>query len=257
MLAPQQYFVVGGKYEGNISHDKVKCNNELASESYDGWIDCFFFGTGDKPWSRDFTYNLYTTYHEWGDNPIKNGGNKAKQWRTLTMDEWMYLTQGRKNANKLMGVCKIENVRYHYNLDSWGDAHAIILLPDDWKGVSGITINTLADRGWKWNGDNDPPYWWGEDYHYNDNVFKVSEYKQLEKAGAVFLICTGQYSPNATYFEESIDKGEYWSSSSLAGWMGDDEIRGYALSFTMREIWDVYPSLVYSGKSVRLVQDVK
>lgn len=116
----------GGTIEGS--------DNANISETYDGWIDLFGWGTsgfnGKEPYmtsKNDSDYgngenDIAGTNYDWGVyNAISNGGNKAGMWRTLTVGEWWYLT-----------FC-----RPHWNdLRSWGSIDGIygeILLPDDWQ----------------------------------------------------------------------------------------------------------------------------
>ena len=87
-------------------YDCLERNDYLQiDENYDEWIDVFAWGTSGinhgavcyQPWSNsendadyyaygDSVANLYdhTGQADWGCNPIRNGGNQANQWRTLT-----------------------------------------------------------------------------------------------------------------------------------------------------------------------------
>ena len=63
-------------------------NAAIANTNTAMLIDLFGWGTGSDDnnlWKKcTDNVNDYAVYHEWGDNPIKNGGDKAFQWRTLT-----------------------------------------------------------------------------------------------------------------------------------------------------------------------------
>ena len=256
-FAPRQYQTVGGKYEGNIFHNKVKSNNELASETYDGWIDSYAWGTGDRPWVRGGDVTEYTTYHEWGDNKISNGGNRTKQWRTLTMDEWYYLTNIRTDAQKKIGVCKLQNALYQASMDSYSDTYCVVLIPDTWTCPAGITFRSLYDLGYEWNDNHGDGYWWGRDYHYDANVYTMNDFDKLEASGVVFLVSCGRIDgSNPTRYIEFSDNGHYWSASARQS-AGSQDPHAAAYFFDMRELW---PTIAWSPNaclSVRLVKDVK
>lgn len=52
--------------------------NSNISETYAGWIDLFGWGTGNNPTNYSENNNDYTSYYEWGDNQISNGGNSVR-----------------------------------------------------------------------------------------------------------------------------------------------------------------------------------
>lgn len=60
-------------------YDIVGEDNANISDKYDGWIDLFGYGTGDNPTLCNPDDRFYSNYVAWGDNPVTNGGNKAKQ----------------------------------------------------------------------------------------------------------------------------------------------------------------------------------
>ena len=60
--------------------------------SYNGWMDLFFWGTGNNPKYR----GEKKTFTDWGHNKILNGGNQENLWRTLDEDEWMYIFEERQ-----------------------------------------------------------------------------------------------------------------------------------------------------------------
>ena len=72
-------------------YDIVGNDNSKISSSYSEWIDLFGWGTGKNPTKTNTGYSDYSDFVDWGKNAISNGGNKAKLWRTLTMDEWVYI----------------------------------------------------------------------------------------------------------------------------------------------------------------------
>ena len=68
-FAERQYEYIG---EGNAG----------ISDSYNGWIDLFGWGTGNYPAKASTDCKDYTLFYDWGKNAIKNGGNASNLWRT-------------------------------------------------------------------------------------------------------------------------------------------------------------------------------
>ena len=92
--------------------DFVGDANNNISQTYNGWIDLFGWGTSGynhgavsfQPWSTSQTNSNYYAYGsyannlfdqtaraDWGYNAISNGGNIINTWRTLTHEEWSYV----------------------------------------------------------------------------------------------------------------------------------------------------------------------
>lgn len=235
--------------------DIIGETNNNISQTYDGWIDLFGWGTSGyhdtldqqnvnyQPWAstnkRHFSSsnnfygygpstNMASTHlmgssanYDWGIyNAISNGGNEVGLWRTMTFEEWKYMLFTRVTPS---------NIRFAKalvcNVNGW------IILPDDWsetyyplkrtnKGGGRFSRNTITDKQWM----------------------------ILEQHGAVFL-------PAAGYrIQKSIHKagtrGGYWSASP----------------FNSNAAWflPIYKSAVFStnfgrylGRSVRLVTPVQ
>ena len=125
-FADHQWDFVGDNTSGNVYIDDVKCNNALVSNTYDGWIDLFGWGTGQNPTYIGCSYNdlpFYNDFHDWGDNKISNGADRT--WRTLSSDEWYYLLMRSRNNNKVFKVSYV-----NANIDG---ISGIVLLPDTWN----------------------------------------------------------------------------------------------------------------------------
>jgi hypothetical protein len=177
--------------------------NMWISESYNGWIDLFGYGTSGWKGGRscfhpyetntnDAMYMINSTgagddlteineNADWGIyNRIINGSNTPGAWRTLTYSEWTYLLNDRANASSLKTLATVNNKR------------GLILLPDNWQTPAGVNILfTMAN--------------------YNDVTINASQWNILEQAGAIFLPAAGiRYSNTVT---EHNAKGYYWSSS--------------------------------------------
>lgn len=229
-FAPYQWMVIGE-------------DNAMISDTYDGWIDLFGWGTGDAPTKSSRQDADYATFTDWGDNVIVNGSAEPGVWRTLESDEWDYLFHGRPNAAKLFGYMTIM-------VSDDNQIEGVFLLPDDWDASSAIAsvLKTAEDQGFVWN---DEYYRWLGPEHAAANC-KLSSYYQwmlLERAGVVFLPVK-HYREGTTIYNGGISS--YWSATPYEG-----EDKGRASSIILRpdELILAYYNRKYSGRSVRLVKD--
>ena len=180
-FAEHQWDFVGNSTQGTVYENTIKCNNELISNTYTGWIDLFGRGTGDNPTLHSMSPEDYNTIHDWGEN-LSVSGNV---WRTLTANEWNYLTRGRARASELLGSATVNNV------------HGYILLPDNWEAPTGVQFNP-GSNGW------------------NNNVYSVEQMAMIEETGAVFLPATGYRNGLSCY--EVQTNGHYWSIEDSHWW---------------------------------------
>lgn len=180
-------------------------DNSNISETFDGWIDLFGWGTSGynhgavcyQPYSTSTnasnyyayglsTNNLYdqTGQADWGYNAISNGGNTEDQWRTLTFSEWNYVLNERPTLSGIRWVKgRINNV------------NGAILLPNDWNPSAYELNNTNT-----YNGGG-----------YDSNVITASDWTDtFEANGAVFLPAAGNRRGTSVH---NIGSGLYWSSS--------------------------------------------
>ena len=100
--------------------DYIGEGNANISETYDGWIDLFAWGTGDHPTDTS-TYMeplVYGTFVDWGVNPISNGNGFANQWWTLDWADWHYLLYRRTTDSGILYAAATVN-----------DVNGLILLP--------------------------------------------------------------------------------------------------------------------------------
>lgn len=141
-------------------YDTIGALNANISAIYDGWIDLFGWGTGDNPTKSSTGDNDYNTFVDWGTNTISNGGNEANQWRTLTGDEYVYMFETREKASVLFGLASLNGI------------NGIMILPDDWQGVPGISFTSGTSS-------------------YSQNTYSLEQWSKLESAGAVFLPAAG------------------------------------------------------------------
>jgi uncharacterized protein (TIGR02145 family) len=222
-FAEHQYDYVGtqtadvyGYHGGNVSGS----DNRSISSTYSGWIDLFGWGTGDNPTLSSDNYGAYGTFVDWGSNPISNGGNTANRWRTLTQAEWEYLLNTRPGASSKIGTGNINGVG------------GLIILPDNWTLPSECSFTS------------------GNASNHNDwtrNSYTLSQWAQMETAGAVFLPAAGSRDGTNVYLVGYI--GYFWSSSPNDG---GNACSMYFYSNYLNATFDINRSL---GFSVRPVQD--
>lgn len=250
-FAEQQYHFVGAFSTGNVYNENTNrlCGNENKAKDYDGWIDLYGFGTGGDPLLISNDGMQFTTFTDWGINPISNGGNTANQWRTLTAAEWDYLLNDRiepMKATSLRGLATVNGVP------------GCIFLPDDWVFSSDypFTANTqYADPN---STDLLHPKYLDT---YTKNNYTLDMWNKFEEKGAIFLPAAGGYSyyySNASIPPISpfgIEKGGYYWSSTRTETLGRGIFFGKDIDNTWGKI-QIYDHDLYYGHSVRLVQDV-
>lgn len=152
--------------------DYIGRANSNNGSSDSDWIDLFAWGTGNNPTE----YNYNNGFTDWGNN-INNATNT---WRTLTGSEWKYLLESRLNSHNLCSTATINKVP------------GLIILPDDWNDPNLSLISGV--KGWE------------------NNVYSVAEWKELEYKGAVFLPAAGK----SWIIDIGVKNyGCYWSSSEF------------------------------------------
>ena len=223
-FAPNQYDYIG---EGN----------NYIGQYYEGWIDLFGWGTGDNPTLHTIDTQDYATFTDWGSNSI--GKDPQNTWRTLTNDEWNYLLFLRPNACAYYTVAQVNGT------------NGLILLPDNWTAPKDIVIASGMNT-----------YVPGDDLYAAYQTFTVSEWKKLEKNGAIFLPAAGSRYPadfygteiNTSYFQEV---GKYWTSTKyfVPGYDNWESGESYYLHFYSGELYTRRHYNVY-GFSVRLAKDI-
>lgn len=216
--------------------------NANISQSFNGWIDMFGWGTSGynhgassyQPWSTSKNNNTYLAYGQgdnnlydktgmadWGYNAISNGGDLINIWRTPTYEEWKYVFYTRDTPSGIRFVKAVVN-----------DVNGLILLPDDWNS-----------NYYQLNAGN------SGSADFSVNTIPAVEWASCEMAGAVFLPVTGYR--NGTELHYIGSRGYYWSSSictSTGAWglyIGDVGIST-----------DEFNNRFY-GYSVRLVHNVQ
>lgn len=230
---------------GDAGGNVYGSDNLYISDTYNGWIDLFGWGTSGynhgavcyQPWSTSSTSSDYYAYGQdtynlnqqtgradWGYNAISNGGNQENiGWRTLMRAEYDYLLNWRNTPSGI-----------RWALGTVNGVHGIIILPDDWVENIYLINNTNNNA----NGVS-----------FDSNIISAEDWVNvLEANNAVFLPAAGQREWG-TLINNINAGGHYWSSSSC------DTICSYSLLLHDPGInWasNYYRS---AGYSVRLVQD--
>ena len=194
-------------------YDTIGAFNANISNTYDGWIDMFGWGTGNNPTNSSADDNDYSTFTDWGVNAISNGGNEANLWRTLNSDEWVYLFQTRTNAAALYGLATVCGI------------NGMIILLDDWQSVSGISFTSGT----------------GE---FSQNTYSLEQWSKMESSGAVFLPATGYR--NDTGVGNVGASGTYWSATPH-----NKNAYGIIFSSSLNPQRGFFPSTGYSVRLVR------
>lgn len=211
--------------------------NKNISDTYDGFIDLFGWGTGNNPTNTQTDKTYYNLFTDWGVNPISNGGNHANLWRTLSNDEWLYILHGRTGAEALLAQATVNGTR------------GLILLPDDFQLPKGVSFYPVTEKGLAWDEKTEEYSTHDGVNHFTDNIYTPDEWQKLEASGAVFLPLTGgRYGTGVGSSDDN--GGLYWTSTPAEG-MG-----AYYLAIVNNYI-DMQEIERFFGYCVRLVQDVK
>ncbi len=189
-------------------YDVAAKSNENAAEDYDGWIDLFGWGTSGwnsgaevyQPWDTTSARVKYLgkslvgnyAYADWSRyNAISNGGNLPGMWRTLTINEWIYLFETRTTST-LGGVA---NARYA--LVAIDSTPGYVLFPDVYSHPNGletplsINVNTPTAH----------------------TTYTACEWLEMEAAGCVFLPIGGFRMKDS--LAEAQARTAYWSSNYI------------------------------------------
>ena len=220
-FANEQYEILE---EANVNNGALADKIDLFGWSADNitaqWGISISSKTGD--YSGDFV--------DWGKN-IGDGNT----WRTLSKDEWYYLFFTRTNAATLFGLGSVNGI------------NGTIILPDNWTCPAGITFTPSTTKGLTDQSGN---------YYYNSNgdnlshnTFTLTEWQQLEQAGAVFLPAAGGR------YEASVSTAQangyhYWSSTA------NGTYDAYNFIFSGSHFNPQGYSGRNNGQAVRLVKDL-
>lgn len=219
-------------------------DNTNISESYEGWIDLFGWGTSGwsgsgttqyQPWSQSTDNNLWKTsyssmsgaykYCDWGQyNAINNvrQTDSAGTWYTLSNAEWKYLFESRPNAAQLYGRGRVVGVT------------GMILLPDEWQLPDGLSFRSGSGTTWE------------------DNTYTIRQWRAMEANGAVFLPAAGYRN---TFDHNSLipAMGCYHSATGGTNYWAGISSTYVCFSNTLQQLGQ-NDGRRYTGFSVRLVK---
>lgn len=178
----------------NNQYDIMGESNTHISESYAGWIDLFGWGTSgasvslptltttDNSYYAEEVTTLRQNKYDWGYfNAISNGGGRAELWRTLSDQEWHYVTELRPNASQLSAFATVMEVP------------GLLLLPDDWNCPAGLSVSVGNNR-------------------FDVNVYDANAWIRMQGAGAVFLPTAGERTETSIAYQGTY--GCYWTSEA-------------------------------------------
>jgi hypothetical protein len=203
--------------------DYIGEDNANISDTYNGWIDLFGWGTGNNPTNKSSNYDDYSTFVDWGVNKI--GSDAPNTWRSLTKEEWEYIIMGRYNAEELKGVAQVNGV------------NGLILLPDGWTCPDDVTFKPGFH-------END-----GKEYYAEHQTFSSSDWAKLEASGAVFFPAAGYRNYDGNSNVSGVGSTScYWNFPPI-GYAYE-----YFLYFYSDGVGVDYDSRCY-GFSVRLVKN--
>ena len=206
--------------------DNIGTSNTLTNfknPEYDDWLDLFCWSAEGTNSGLDISADYSGNFVDWGNNTIS--GYAPNTWRTMTIDEWEYLLNGRPNATDLRAAAQVNGV------NGW------IFLPDNWTCPAEITFSPGIG--------------------YENNIFDIDQWLQIEEAGAIFLPSAGIRRVN----KENTDNtnsygtnafGRYWTSSTISN--GGNANYFYILN---DNVWgNKYATGRSHAQSVRLAQDL-
>ena len=206
-IAPNPWDVVG----------EANSNIADSTNTYEGWIDLFGWGTGDVPTKYSIKNDRieYEVFNDWGRN-------YGDGWRTLTHEEWYYLLHKRKTSSGI-----------RYAKATVNGVCGLVVLPDNWSCLIHQLNYTNKEKS-----------------EFQGNIISSSTWNDvLSPAGAIFLPAAGKR------FEASVDQvnitGDYWSSSESGPWGACLEY------FHSLDVFYTSIARRYSGASVRLVKSIK
>ena len=221
-FATNQYDILGeSNVSGSVLADKIDLFGWSANNTTAQW------GISTSATASDYSGDFV----DWGKN-IGDGNT----WRTLSKDEWYYLFYTRTNAATLFGLGSINGI------------NGTIILPDNWVCPSGITFNPSTTKGLT---DQENYYYNSTGDNFSHNTFTLSQWEQLEQAGAVFLPAADYRSGASVNNSPYNGEGNYWSSTA------NDTDNAYLVYFGSYVLGPRSNNNRNSGKSVRLVQDVE
>ncbi len=224
-FAPNQWEIIG-------------VDNKNISSTYTGWID--LFGWGTSGYDNKYPYMTSTTHLDYGNgendiagtnydwgvynaifNPQTNTTDAPGTWRTLTVEEWVYLLETRETSSGI-----------RYAKSQVNGVNGLIIVPDNWNSSIYVldNVNTTTAT-------------------WMSNVVNAGNWAKIEATGCVFLPAAGFR--DGTSVEDVGSYGGYWSTAF------NNSYYPYYLRFDLSSFYPSYYCGRFYGQSVRLVREVK
>ena len=205
--------------------DNIGTSNTLTNfknPEYNDWLDLFCWSAEGTNSGLDISADFSGEFVDWGNNTIS--GYAPNTWRTMTIDEWEYLLNGRPNATDLRAAAQVNGV------NGW------IFLPDNWICPSGINFSPGLG--------------------YANNIFNIEQWLQIEETGAIFLPSAGIRRGDKENTNNTNDSdtpyGRYWTSSTISN--GGNPYYFYILN---NDVWGkTYSAGRTHAQAVRLVRNL-
>ena len=260
-------------------YDYIGDANSNISQTYDGWIDLFGWGTSGynntandpsalryQPWDKakseintiptDSVLNCETveitgeceweytyadaTYNYYGYGPSTNMPDPNLTGTSANYDWGVY--NAISNAGNKAGLWRtLSSAEWAYLFNTRKDAQ-FLWSQGKVNGVVGVII--LPD-GFKNPSDIS---WTYQANNWTTNTYTTEQWATLEALGAVFLPASGYRNGAIVYGVQG--RGYYWSSSYYSS------INAYSLYFYSDRLLPQYYYNRFCGYSVRLVQDL-
>ena len=219
----------------NTSNDPLATNFQPYSTSnvlYDEDSQTNMFHYGPSWVNGEYTEMAWTNY-DWGiynSCNITNGDNYS--WRTLTVDEWEYIF----NTRSASRIGSVDNARFA-RANLLGTTHGVILFPDNYNHPSSVNVPIGINE----------TYYNVINSSWDGNQYTITEWTEMENAGAIFLPATGTRDGGEVYGVG--EYGRYWTSTS-------NESPGAAANayFSQYNVSPRSSSVHYYGHAVRLVR---
>lgn len=223
-------------------YDIVETSNVTTNYGDQTEIGLFGWGTKTNPWSTSAIASDYSTWSEWGENAIVNGGNTVNYgWYTLSGNngEWNYILQTRSVTS--IGLPTGSNsTKARYTKATVCGVSGLILFPDNYRHPA---VSITGSPNYNSAGSD-----------YSIFIVNAQAWSKMQASGAIFLPFTGTRS-KLTYrntSEYSSDGGFYWTRTK----QDDNNI------YIMKHQPTVVASVIYTkqnpqiGLAVRLVKNV-
>ena len=261
-------------------YDYIGYANKNISQTYDGWIDLFGWGTSGynntandpsaqryQPWEKssssvntvpidsvlncetveitgecEWEYTLYAdgTYNYYGYGPSENMTDKNLTGTSANYDWGVY--NAISNAGNQAGLWRtLSSAEWDYLFNTRKNAYFLWSLGTV-NAVVGVII--LPDNFKKPSDIS----WTYQANNYTTNTYTTEQWATLEALGAVFLPASGYRDGTDVIFVQHL--GYYWSSS-----YGDSSL-AYGLGIYIDDLSPQGYYHRYYGCSVRLVQDL-